>query len=116
VGAFVYSEILVKVDLIHTPERAKKIAQFHPQPFDGIVMNFANSLAIVISRPDALARCMANHRMFSARLGQMIVGAPFVGINGGFIPSGLQDAAPKIPSCAVSFKSTCKIRTITEQL
>ncbi len=43
--------------------------------------------------------------MVALRLGQMLVGAPFVGIDGGSLSSRLQDAGLKIPSCAVFLRA-----------
>jgi hypothetical protein len=68
-------------------------------------MNLTDSIAIVISRPFALARCVANHEMFALGPRQMRVGAPFVGIDGGSILGGVQDTGLKIPSCTVFLTS-----------
>ena len=99
-----HSEILLKVDLVHAAEGAKKIAESRPQPFVGVDVNLTDSVSIVIACPDTLARRMANGDMLALRLGQMLVGAPFVGIDSGALSRRLQDAGLKIPSCAVFFK------------
>ena len=93
-----YGEVLLKVDLVHAAERTKKIADSRPQSFDGVNVNLSDSVAIVIARPFALARCMANRDMVALRPGQTKVGTPFVGVNGGSIVGRLQDTGPKIPS------------------
>ncbi len=74
-----YSEILLKVDLVYAAEGTKKIAQSRPQPLDGVNVNLSDSVAIIIARPDTLARCMANRHMVALRPGQTTVGTPFVG-------------------------------------
>jgi len=68
-------------------------------------VNLSDSVAVVISRPDALTRCMANRDMVALRPGQTIVGAPFVGVDSGSIVGRPQDTGLKIPSCAVFLKA-----------
>ena len=43
----------------------------------------------------------------------MVVGAPFIGINGGSIPGGIQDGGLKIPSCAVFFQKQLDLAAFT---
>ena len=68
-------------------------------------MNLTDSVAILIARPDALPRRMANRDMFALCPRQMMVGAPFVGVDGGSILGGVQDTGLKIPFCAFFLKS-----------
>lgn len=68
-------------------------------------MNLADSVAIVISRPFALARCMANGDMRALLLGQMVISTPLVGIDGACQLGGLQDRGFKIRSRTVFLKS-----------
>ena len=100
-----YSEVLLKVDLVHAAKRTKKIADSRPQSFNGVVVHLTDSVAIVISRPFALARCMAYRDMSALRPGQMMVGAPFVGIDRSAVLGGLQNTRLKILSCTVFLKA-----------
>jgi hypothetical protein len=63
-----HSQILLQISLVHTAERTKKVTQSCPQPFEGIVMDLANTIAVLIARPNALARRMANADMDAMRL------------------------------------------------
>lgn len=94
-------EILLKVDLVHASKRTKEIAQSGPPAFAGVDVNRADAVTIVISRPFALARCMADRDMNSLGRRQRPVGPPCVGVDRGSVPGGLQDTGFKVRSCTV---------------
>jgi hypothetical protein len=51
--------VLLQVHLVHAPERAEEIAEPRPEPLDGVVMNLADAVTVIVTRPLAFARCMA---------------------------------------------------------
>ena len=74
-------KVLLEVHLVHAPERAQEIAQAGPEPFDGVVVNLADAVAILITRPLALTRRVADGDVDAIGLAQMAVGAPLVGVD-----------------------------------
>ena len=98
-------EVLLKVDLVRASKRTKEIAQSCPQAFVGVDVNLADAVAIIVSRPFALARCMADRDVGTRGRGQLPVGPPFVGVDRGSVPGGLQHAGLKIRSRSVFLRS-----------
>ena len=99
-------EILLKVDFVHASKRTKEIAQSGPQAFVGVDVNLADAVAILVSRPFALARCMADRDVGTRGRGQPPVGPPFVGVDRGSVLGGFQHTGLKVRSRTVFLRST----------
>ena len=62
-----YGAVLIQVPLIHAAEGAQEVSQARPDAFDRVVMDFADAIAVIISRPFALAWRMADSLMEATR-------------------------------------------------
>ena len=74
--------VVREVHLVDTAKEAQEIAQAGPVAFNGISMNFAKTIAIIITRPLPLPKGMADPDMDSPGVGQRVIRFPFVGIDG----------------------------------
>jgi len=106
---FAHGQIVLQTLLVNAAKRAQKVAGRRPQSFDGVDMDLAHSIAIVIPRPLFLA---VTNRAVGAL--DSIVALPFIGVTGGFLlgvsmdvllqrlPSGLvahaQATLPTLPA------------------
>jgi hypothetical protein len=61
--------VLIQEALTHATEGAQEVSQTRPDAFDRIGMDFADIIAVIISRPFAVPWSMADRLMASARLG-----------------------------------------------
>jgi hypothetical protein len=64
-----YSIELLQEILVHATERAQKVAHARPDAFDGGGMDFADTIAVIIMRPLAVSRSMADGLLASTGLG-----------------------------------------------
>src|SRR5437867_1812855 len=69
--------------LAHSSEGTQEVAQARPDAFHGVAMDFADAIAIVVTRPFPLTRCMVDRLVRASRGGQMVVGFPFIGVDRG---------------------------------
>jgi hypothetical protein len=76
-----YGAVLVQEPLTHAAERAQEVSYTRPDAFDRVSVDFANAIAIIIARPFALWRCMANPLMAATTLCQVAIGRPFIGVD-----------------------------------
>jgi hypothetical protein len=72
---------LVQEPLTHAAERAQEVSQARPDAFDRVGVDFANAIAVIIARPFALWRCIANPLMAATALCQVAIGQPLIGID-----------------------------------
>src|SRR5258708_34264005 len=63
-------------------EEAEEVTQAGPDALHGVGVNLADAIAVVIARPFALLGAMADGLGGSVHLGQSVVGAPLIGIDG----------------------------------
>ena len=61
---FAHGQIVVQILLVDSTKRAQKIACGGPQAFDGVGMDLADAIAVVIARPFFLA---VTHRVVERR-------------------------------------------------
>src|SRR5215207_1011443 len=64
-----YGTVLIQEALTHATEGAQEVSQACPDAFDRVGMDFAYTIAVIIPRPFALSRGMADRLMTSTRLG-----------------------------------------------
>ena len=73
------SNITAQIIFVDTFEGSQEISDIGPQSFDGVCMNFSNTIAIIIASPLMLG--MTNGLMLS---NNMVISLPLVGIANGF--------------------------------
>ena len=64
-----HGAVLIQEALTHATEGAQEVSQTRPDAFDRVGMDFADTIAVIISRPFAVPWSMADRLMASARLG-----------------------------------------------
>src|SRR5512139_1617990 len=74
--------VVREVHLVDTAKEAQEIAQASPVAFNGIRVNFAKAIAIIIPRPRPLPKGVADADMDSPGVGQSVIRFPFIGIDG----------------------------------
>jgi hypothetical protein len=62
-------KVLLQVDLVDAPERTEEVAEPRPEPLYGVVVNLADAVTIIVTRPLAFARCMAHGDVDAVGLG-----------------------------------------------
>src|SRR5215207_3960580 len=75
---FAHGQIVVQILLVDPAKGAQKIAGCRPQAFDGVGVNLADAIAIVVARPFFLA---VTHRVVSTL--DPVVALPFIGVTSG---------------------------------
>ena len=68
---------------MNAPERAQEVTEPRPESFDGIAVDLANSVVVVVAGPFACAGLVAHRAMHASVGGQGEVNAPLVGIDDG---------------------------------
>jgi hypothetical protein len=63
-----YGAVLVQEPLAHATEGAQEVSHARPDAFDRVGMDFADAITVIITRPFAVSRGMADGLMASARL------------------------------------------------
>src|SRR5262245_52281059 len=76
-----HGAVLVQKPLTHATEGAQEVSHARPDPFDRVGMDFADAIAVIIPRPFALSRGMADGLMASARLCYVAIGRPFISVD-----------------------------------
>ena len=105
---FAHGQIVVQILLVDSAKRAQKIAGGRPQAFDGVGMDLADAIAVVIARPFFLA---VTHGVVGTL--DAVVALPFIRVTGGVflgvavhvllqrLPIGmLAHAQPTLPTVA----------------
>ena len=90
---FAHGQIVVQILFVDSPKRAQKIACRGPQTFDGIGVDFADAIAVIIARPLFLAM---THRVVDPI--DMIVTLRFIGVTSGvFLSVAVHVFLPRLP-------------------
>jgi hypothetical protein len=76
-----YGAVLIQEPLTHASEGAQEVSHARPDSFDRIGMDFADTIAVIITRPFTVSRGMANSLMASARLCYVAIGRPLIGVD-----------------------------------
>ena len=80
-GAFKYHDVVRQKPLTDATEQAKEITASGPDAFHCVGMDFANAITVIIARPLATSRCMANCLVTTASGGEVLIGYPFIGVD-----------------------------------
>jgi len=98
VGPFEDGHVLIQVFLVHAAKRAKEISKPRPNAFRGVVVDFANPVAVIVPRPLPFSRRMTDCDMAAIRLGSMMIRLPFIpGAPGPPLRFGVEKANPGAP-------------------
>jgi hypothetical protein len=81
-GAFKHHDVACQKPLTDATEQAQEIAAPGPNAFHRVGMHFANAIIVIIARPLATSRCMANRLVPTTRRGEVLIGRPFIGVDG----------------------------------
>src|SRR5262245_16647065 len=76
-----HGAVLVQEPLTHATEGAQEVSRASPDAFDRVGMDFTDAIAVIITRPFAVSRRMADGLMASARLCYVAIGRPFIGVD-----------------------------------
>jgi hypothetical protein len=80
-GTFKHRHVARQKPLTDTTEQAHQITAPGPNAFQGVVMDFPNTVTVIIARPLAASWCMANRLVTTAAGGEVLIGRPFIGIH-----------------------------------
>src|SRR5438093_3744128 len=80
-GAFKYHDVVRQKPLTDATEQAKEITASGPDAFHCVVMDCANAITVIIARPLATSRCMANRLVATASGGKVLIGRPFISVD-----------------------------------
>src|SRR6266545_4656886 len=80
-GTFKHHDVARQKPLTDATEQAKGVSAPGPNAFHRVVMDFANAITVIIARPLAMSRCMANCLVTTASGGEVLIGRPFIGVD-----------------------------------
>lgn len=77
--AIIASEMIFLEPLTHASEGAQEVSHARPDSFDRVGMDFADTIAVIITRPFTVSRSIANRLMASTRRCYVAIGRPRIG-------------------------------------
>jgi hypothetical protein len=82
VGALKHCDVASQKPLADATKQAKESAASCPNAFHRIIVDFTNAITVIIARPLAVPRCVADGLVTTAGGGEVLIGRPLVSVDG----------------------------------